>query len=155
MKLKLMTAIVLTSALLGGGAGAVLAGFEPLGAGFAPPPHGPEPRSGQFDGRMAKILKLSTQQQQLIKEILDAEMVQIKPLLDKMHESRQLLMQAADVLVFDEAVVREIAAGQAKIETELIVSRISVRSQINNLLTAEQRELEKSLRPEGRQAEGR
>jgi len=155
MKLKLMTAIVLTSALLGGGAGAVLAGFEPLGAGLAPPPHGPEPRSGQFDGRMAKILKLSTQQQQLIKEILDAEMVQIKPLLDKMHESRQLLMQAADAMVFDEAVVREIAAGQAKIETELIVSRISVRNQINNLLTAEQRELEKSLRPEGRQAEGR
>ncbi len=155
MKLKLMTAIVLTSALLGGGAGAVLAGFEPMGLGFAPPPYGPEPRNGQFDGHMAKILKLSTQQQQLIKEILDAEMLQIKPLLDKMHESRQLLMQAADALVFDEAVVREIAAGQAKIETELIVSRISVRNQINNLLTAEQRELEKSLRPEGRQAEGR
>jgi Spy/CpxP family protein refolding chaperone len=59
-------------------------------------------------------------------------------------------MQAGDATVFDEATVRTIAAEQAKIEIELIVSRTRVQSLINALLTAEQLELLKNLRPDGR-----
>lgn len=147
MKKKLMVTVVLTAAMIGGGTGAVLAGCGP-GGGFGGPPPGMEMGPGDFEGRMAKVLKLTDVQQKQIKALLDAEREQVKPLFDKMHKSRKLLMQTADATVFNEAAVRVLAADQAKIETELIVSRIKVQSRINALLTPEQRELQKNLRPD-------
>lgn len=147
MKRKLMVTVVLAAAMIGGGTGAVLAGYGP-GGGFGGPPPGSEMGSGGFEGRMAKVLKLSDAQQSQIKTILDAEREQLKPLFDKLHESRKLLMQAAETTVFDEAAVRDLAAGQAQIETELIVSRTRAQTRINALLTPEQRELLKNLRPD-------
>jgi Spy/CpxP family protein refolding chaperone len=46
--------------------------------------------------------------------------------------------------------VRTVAQEQAATETELIVSRMRAQNKINGLLTQEQRELLKNLRPEGR-----
>jgi Spy/CpxP family protein refolding chaperone len=97
---------------------------------------------------MTKVLKLTESQQSQIKTILDSERGQVKGLFDKMHENRKLLMQAAEAAVFDETAVRVIAEARARIETELIVSRSRVQSQINALLTAEQLELSKLLRPD-------
>lgn len=147
MKKKLMVTVVLAAAMIGGGSGAVLAGHGP-GGGLGGRPPGMEMGPGGFEGRMAKVLKLSDAQQNQIKAVNDAEREQVKPLLDKMHESRKLLMQAAEATVFDEAAVRAMAAEQARIEAELTVSRIRVQTQINALLTADQRELQKNLRPD-------
>ena len=147
MKRKLMVSVVLAAAMIGGGSGAVLAGHGP-GGGCGDPYQGMEMGRGGFEGRMAKILKLSDAQQSQIKTLRDAEREQVKPLFDKLHESKRLLMQAAEAAVFDEAAVRAIALDQAKIETELTVSRTRVHSRINALLTPDQRELAKSLRPD-------
>lgn len=147
MKRKLIVTVVLVAAMIGGGTGAVLAGHGP-GGGFGGQAPGPEMGPGGFEGRMAKILKLTDAQKSQIKTIHDAEREQIKPLFDKLHESRKLLMQASEATVFDEASVRTLAAEQAKIETELIVSRTRVQNQINALLTPDQRELLKNLRPD-------
>lgn len=141
MKRKLIVSVALVAAMIGGGTGAVLADHRPGGFG------GAEMGGGGFDGRMAKILKLTETQQSQIKTVFDTEHELLKPLFDKMHESRKQLMQAADSPVFDEAAVRTIAGEQAKVEIELMVSRARVQSKVNALLTSEQRELLKALRP--------
>ena len=147
MKRNLIAAVMLTTAMIGGGAGAVMAGHGP-GDGFGGPPPGAEMAPENLTKRMAALLRLSDAQQSQIKTVLDAERAQVKPLLEKMRENRMQLRLAGEATTFDEAAVRTIAVAQAQIETELTVSRISTRSKINSILTAEQRELEKSLRPE-------
>lgn len=140
---------VLAATIIGSGAGAVLAGHMP-GEEFGGPPPGAEMGAGGFEGRMAKVLKLTETQQSQIKAAFDTERDLVKPLFDKMHENRKLLMSLAEATVFDEAAVRTIAHEQAATETELIVSRTRVQNKINGLLTQEQRELLKNLRPESR-----
>lgn len=146
MKRKLLAATVLTVALMGGGTGAVQAGFGP-GGGFGPPP-GAGPGPGDFVFRMAKVLKLTDAQQGQIQAILDAEAEQVKPMLDKLHENRRLLMLAGEATAFDESAVRNIATAQAQVEIELTVARICTQSRINGVLTAEQLELLQHLRPD-------
>ena len=147
MKMKLMVMVVLAAAMIGGGTGAALAGHGP-GGEFGGPPPGMEMGSGNFEGRMAKVLKLTDAQQSQIKTLLDVEREQVKQFIVKMQESRKLLVQAAEATTFDEAAVRALAVDQAATETELIVSRAKVQNQIYALLTTEQRELLKNLRPD-------
>jgi len=147
MKMKLMVMVVLAAAMIGGGTGAALAGHGP-GGEFGGPPPGMEMGSDSFEGRMAKALKLTDVQQSQIKTLLDAEREQVKQFIVKMQESRKLLVQAAEATTFDEAAVRAIAVDQAATETELIVSRTKVQNQIYALLSTEQRELLKNLRPD-------
>ena len=147
MKMKLMVMVVLAAAMIGGGAGAALAGHGP-GGEFGGPPPGMEMGSDSFEGRMAKALKLTDVQQSQIKTLLDAEREQVKQFIVKMQESRKLLVQAAEATTFDEAAVRALAVDQAATETELIVSRAKVQNQVYALLTTEQRELLKNLRPD-------
>jgi len=147
MKMKLMVMVVLAAAMIGGGTGAALAGHGP-GGEFGGPPPGMEMGSDSFEGRMAKALKLTDVQQSQIKTLLDAERERVKPFIVKMQESRKLLVQATEATTFDEAAVRAIAVDQAATETELIVSRAKVQNQIYALLTTEQRELLKNLRPD-------
>jgi len=96
--------------------------------------------------RMARVLKLSNSQKNRINAILDAEMEMVKPLLDKVYENRDRLMQAAESTTFDEKAVRGLAAGQARIDAELTVFRIKTQSQIHSILTPEQLEMVKHLR---------
>ena len=147
MKMKLMVMVVLAAAMIGGGTGAALAGHGP-GGEFGGPTPGMEMGSDSFEGRMAKALKLTDVQQSQIKTLLDAERERVKPFIVKMQESRKLLVQAAEATTFDEAAVRAIAVDQAATETELIVSRTKVQNQIYALLSTEQRELLKNLRPD-------
>ena len=147
MEMKLIVMVVLAAAMIGGGTGAALAGHGP-GGEFGGPPPGMEMGSDSFEGRMAKALKLTDVQQSQIKTLLDAEREQVKQFIVKMQESRKLLVQAAEATTFDEAAVRALAVDQAATETELIVDRTKVQNQIYALLTTEQRELLKNLRPD-------
>jgi len=146
---KKIIVMALLAAIIGGSTGAVLAGHGP-GGEFGGPPPGMQMGPGGFEGRMAKILKLTETQQNQIKSVFDTEHDLVKPLFDKMHKTRKQLMSLTDASVFDEAAVRIIANEQATTETELIVSRARVQNKINGLLTQEQRELLKNLRPEFR-----
>lgn len=137
---KLIAAVALAASMAG--AGTVLAGHGP---GFPPP--GMDGGAGGGVLRMAAALKLTEAQKSRIKTVLDDEREEAGPLLDSMREKRKLLQAAADATTFDEAAVRSIAVAQARAETELIVSRTRTQSRINAILTAEQRELLKNLRP--------
>lgn len=143
---KQMFIAALAITLIGGGAGFSRAtGGPPDDFGRAPAGwgmnHGPRP------DRLAKVLKLTDAQQGKIRTIMDAERAQAKPLLDKVRGYREQLQQAAEATTFDEAAVRGIATSLAQTESELTVSRTREQSQINAILTAEQRELLKNLRP--------
>jgi Spy/CpxP family protein refolding chaperone len=151
MNRKLMVTMVMAAAMMSGGTGAVLAGQGPLHDLGGPPP-GREIRlvSDKFEARIARILKLTEAQQTQIKALLDAEREQVEPLRNKMHESREKIMQAAETNVFDEVAVRTLAVAQSQIEVELIVSHTRTINKINALLTSEQRELLSILSPEHR-----
>jgi Spy/CpxP family protein refolding chaperone len=142
---------VLSGALLAvlvvGGSGLVLAEHAP-GIGFGGSLPGIEMGPNGFEERMARILKLTDTQKNRIKAILSYEKEEVKPLFDRMHESRKLLMQAAEAAVYDEEAVRTITHELAQIDTELIVSQTRTHNRIFALLTPEQRELERNLRPD-------
>ena len=144
MRKRLM--VVVAAAMIGCGTGVVLAGYGPGGRTGGPQGMELDPRGDE--SRMAKVLNLSETQQNRIKAIRDSERELTKPLIDKMHELRKQLMQAAEAATFDEAAVRAAAEEQAKIDIELTVSRTRTQSRINALLTPEQRELQRRLRPE-------
>ncbi len=145
MKKRMMVTVVMIAAMIGGGSGAVLAGHGPGNRACGSRP-GMEMGPGKFEARMTKELKLTESQQSQVKAIYSAERERNKELFDKMHEIRKQLMQMADASNFDETAVRAAAAEQAKIQTELIVSRTIAHHQTNMLLTTEQRELAKKLR---------
>ena len=147
MKRKLMVTVVLVAVMIGGETCVVLAEHG-AGGGCGGPPPGMEIGPGGFGGRMAKLLKLTDAQQSRIKAVFDAQSEEVAPLFARMHESGKLLMQAAELTVFDEVSVRTGAMAQARIEAELTVSRIRAQTRINALLTAEQREMLKLLRPD-------
>ena len=147
MRGKLMITAAVVAALIGVGTPAVQAERGPM-PGFGGPPPGMARGGEIFEARMAKVLKLTDTQQSQIKALVDAEREQLSPLMERMHDSREQLKQAADATVFDEAVVRALAVTQSQIEVELIVSHTRTRNRVNALLTAEQRELLANLMPE-------
>lgn len=135
----------LMAAIIVGGVDSALAGTGALQGG-GETMLGAEMSLRNYLIRMARVLKLSNSQKNRINAILDAEMEMVKPLLDKVYENRDRLMQAAESTTFDEKVVRSLAAGQARIDAELTVFRIKTQSQIHSILTPEQLEMVKHLR---------
>jgi protein CpxP len=143
MKKKTIVAAVLIAMTISGGT-AVLAGRGPDGE-FGK-------RQGamhqeKFVQRMTKVLKLSDAQQKEVKSLASAERVAAEPLMAQLREKRQQLRKIGESATFDEAAVRSIAAAMGEIRTELMVIRVKTRTQIQALLTPEQREVAKSLKP--------
>jgi Spy/CpxP family protein refolding chaperone len=135
MKRKLMTALMLTALMT-------------TGAAHAMGPGGPPHKGGGPDlTRLATVLKLTEAQQTRIRGIQEAEQTKAKPLLDALKEKRDQLRTAGERTTFDEGAVTALATAVAQKEAELTVARIKARTQISALLTAEQRETLKSLRP--------
>jgi len=97
--------------------------------------------------RMTKKLKLTDAQKEQIQALLKGEKERVAPLREKLRESRKQLRQAAEAETFDEAAVKALAANQANLQAELIVSRLREQSQIHAILTPEQRELAEKLHP--------
>ncbi|MEI6214288.1 MAG: Spy/CpxP family protein refolding chaperone [Desulfuromonadales bacterium] len=143
----MMITVAMVAAMIGVGTSAVLAERGPM-PGFGGPPPGMERGGENFEARMAKILKLTEAQQTQIKAILDGERELVKPMMDKMQESREQLKSLADATVFDETAVRARVVAQSQLEVELIVSHTRTLNKVNALLTPDQRELLANLMPE-------
>lgn len=149
----------LAVATLAGGAWSVHADFGPDFDG--PPPHEGCGKRGKMDpeqhlARMAKKLKLTDSQKEQVAVLLKGEKERTAPMREKLMENRKKLREAAEAETFDEAAVKALAAGQADIQAELMVSHIKTRQQINAILTPEQRELAKKLHPpKGEKGRGR
>lgn len=149
----------LAVATLAGGAWNVHADFGPDFDG--PPPHEGCGKQGKMDperhlGRMAKKLKLTDAQKEQVAAILKGEKERTAPLREKLMENRKKLREAAEAEKFDEAAVKALAATQANLQAELMVSHIKTRQQIHAILTPQQRELAKKLHPmKGEKRRGR
>jgi len=139
MKRTIMISVVVVVMLVGSAYLAAAAG----GPGFPGKGHGP----GMHMDRMAEVLGLSDTQKDKVSAILKAEQEKTEPLRQQLFENRKQIMETAFSGKFDEAAVRAIAAKQAPIITELIVSHARAKSEIHALLTPEQRTLAEKLGP--------
>jgi len=146
-------------AALAGGAWSAQAEFGPDDGG--PALHEGCGERGKMDperhlARMAKELKLTDAQKEKVQAVFKAEHDKNAPLREKLADNRKQLRQAAEAESFDEAAAKTLAASQANLQAELIVSRLRVQSQIRAILTPEQRELAKKLHPmKGEKGRGR
>lgn len=120
---------------------------------IAVPEGGPWSRRGMDPGqrlaRMAKALDLTEAQQEQIRAILTSEREKTEPLRKKLAETREKIRKAVETGPFDEAAVRALAESRNEARVELIVSRARAGSRIFALLTPEQRERARKLRPWG------
>ncbi|MEJ2032803.1 MAG: Spy/CpxP family protein refolding chaperone [Deltaproteobacteria bacterium] len=96
---------------------------------------------------MAQILGLSDEQQQQIKQIRQEERGKMKPLVLSLREKRQQLRTAASSETFNEKQIRALAQEEAATQTELEIIRARMHHRIQTVLTPEQRELAKRIRP--------
>lgn len=120
------------------------------------PGDGKEQPGGRFLERMTRILDLTEAQQASIKKVLAAEQEKTAALHEKKRENRQQLRSAEEAKPFDENAVRLLAEQRGAIEADLTIARARAHSQIDALLTSEQRELAAKLRPEpGEKHKGR
>lgn len=112
------------------------------------PRGGQEEPGGRFLERMTKILDLSEAQQASIKKVQAAEQEKTAVLHEKKREIRRQLREAEDAKPFDENAIRVLAEQRGAIEAELTIARARAHSQLDAILTPEQRTLAAKLRPE-------
>ncbi len=112
---------------------------------------------GRHGDAMAEALGLSQAQREQIEVILSEERKAAAPLRKKMAEGREQMRRVTEEGAFDEAAIRALAAEKAEVQVEMMVSRVRVQSRIHGILTPEQKELAKRLRPlmEGPRPHGR
>jgi protein CpxP len=99
--------------------------------------------------RMAKRLNLTETQQEQVKAILTSEWEKAAPFRQQLAETRGKIRQAIETEPFDEAAVRALAESQNQARVELDVSRARAKNRIYALLTPEQREQARRIRPWG------
>lgn len=112
-------------------------GPPPGGFGFGGEMGGPPPR-GAF-GPLTRDLGLSEDQQAQIQKIRESFEESTKSLQQQMRSLRQSDLDAQQSETFDETAVRAAARARADVQIEVEVARARMMSQINAVLTAEQK----------------
>lgn len=153
MRKQVMTAVL--TVVLAGGWYAAQAGARGMGMGRGGD-NGPQAEAGAVgcrqqqtncrqDGdprrqveRMTEELGLSDSQRQQVEAIVTAQEEQDAPLREKIAAGKRQLWEAARGGAMDEAAVADLAAEQAKLMSEMMVSRLRVKTQIFAILTPEQ-----------------
>ncbi len=90
-------------------------------------------------GRMAEKLNLTDAQKAQVKTIMDANKANTQSLREASKANRQKLNAATENGQFDEATVTAIAQEKAGISAQMTVEKLRVKSQIFQILTAEQK----------------
>jgi protein CpxP len=100
---------------------------------------------GGFDGpmamlapRMAERLGLSEAQRDQIRSIVDSRREDMRGLGEKARAAREALQEAVTAEVMDEGLIRARAADLATIESDLVVARARLRSEVFQVLTPDQ-----------------
>ena len=96
---------------------------------------------------MAGVLGLSETQQEQIRAIHEKERVDMEGTRQQMREDHEQMRALLESGTFDEAAIRSLANKQASLKTEMFVSRARVKYEVFQLLTAEQQELAKRIKP--------
>jgi protein CpxP len=94
---------------------------------------------------MAKDLGLDAQQKGQVKDILNNNHVQAKPLMDKLVLERRTLRTLIQSETIDEAAIRAQSAHVASAEADLAVNRAQVAQKLRAILTPDQVQKFKSL----------
>lgn len=102
-------------------------------------------------GRIFRQLDLTDDQKAQMKAIRQASREDSKPLREQMKTNRQQLQQLTENGQFDEAAVSAIASQQGQIHAQIIVAKQKVKSQMFNVLTAEQKTKLATLKAEHKQ----
>jgi Spy/CpxP family protein refolding chaperone len=118
------------------------AGRELQGCGWAE-----KSRHGDPFAIIAKVLRLSQDQQAKIAEIFKAEHEEHATLMKQVVENRKLFWEKTHAGTFDESEVRALAEKQGKLMARIIISPAIVRNKFRTLLTTEQRDLEVRIQP--------
>jgi protein CpxP len=116
------------------GAAVILA----VAAAIAQGPHGFGGPGGGFH-RMLKQLDLTTDQHSQVKAIFEKEKTTLQPLMEQMRQNREAMKALEASGPFDEAKTRALATQNAQTMVELQVEHARVKSQIMQILTADQK----------------
>jgi Spy/CpxP family protein refolding chaperone len=90
-------------------------------------------------GFYTDYLDLTDAQQVQAKDILAKEKTALGPVFDSMRQSHQAMRQLEESGAFDEAKVRALATQQSQNITELIVQKARTKSELFQILTADQK----------------
>jgi Spy/CpxP family protein refolding chaperone len=120
-----------------------------VGSAYVAAAHGPGfgrngDRAGMHLERMAQVLDLTAAQKEKVSAIVKAEQEKTAPLRQQLADNHEQFRKLTLSEKFDEAAVRALAAKQAQIKTEMMVSHAKAKSEIYALLTPEQRTLPRS-----------
>ena len=103
----------------------------------------PQVRGADFGqhllGYYTDVLDLTDAQQSQIKAIMTRQKPVIQPLIQQLAQAHQQMRQLEESATFDEAKVRAVAAQQAQTMTDLIVEKARAKSEMMQVLTAEQK----------------
>lgn len=124
------------------------------------PGHGEHPGSHcknrhmghDVDGHLAHMteqLDLTPDQRVQVRAILDQAQPALDELRARMGENRKQLQALTQTEAPGDAAIRALADDQGKLKAEMIVQRSRVQVEINKVLTPDQREQWKALRPYG------
>lgn len=94
---------------------------------------------GMRGGMMLRGLDLTDEQKAQVKTIMQASKETSKPIREQMKANREKLQTLSDSGNFDQAQVQAIANQQGALSAQMIVEKEKVKSQINALLTPEQK----------------
>lgn len=87
---------------------------------------------------MSHYLNLTDDQQAQIKQIMQAEKPNFKPLMEQLRQSRQQARQIAEAGTFDPAQAQAYANQQAQIMAQLTVQRLKAANEMYKVLTPDQ-----------------
>jgi protein CpxP len=109
-----------------------------VAAAIAQGPHGfGGPGSGFH--HMLKQLDLTTDQQSQVKTVFDKEKTTMKPLMEQMRQNHEAMKALEASGPFDETKTRALATQNAQTMIELQVEHARIKSQIMQILTADQK----------------
>lgn len=94
---------------------------------------------GHMLGFFTDYLDLTHTQQAQIKAIMAKEKPTIQPLMQQLATGHQQMRQLEESGTFDEVKVRAVASQQAQTMTELMVQKARIKSEMMQVLTADQK----------------
>lgn len=123
-------------------------GHAMLGPRFRSPTAGEGAVPGPSPAELGRVLELTEAQQKQVTLILGEERAKEKARHQREQELGRQLREMEEAAVFDEQAARKLASELADLDAERLVGHLKTRHRIDALLSAEQRERAKKLRPE-------
>ena len=101
--------------------------------------HGPDGEFAHMLGFFTQQLDLSTAQQDQLKAIWEKEKPALKPLMQQEHQNREAMRALENSGPFDEAKTRALATQNSQTMIELQVQHSRIKSEMMQVLTADQK----------------